>query len=173
MDRRKKIVWDQSSHVWRHAGRCVHCSAESSNFFARHQQLIKSCDQDNFTGTVCNSARGVGLVFDQNRTHLNRSMTNRCRECGERSGRHAYWWRQHSLVKKPCLENLVGFGWGLSLMMLRCMPYMGLCFFQHPRIGQFLGGPCRFWLNYSDLGHCMASNLVWIWSAWRHLSNDV
>ena len=64
-NRRKKIVQDQSSHVWRHARRCVHCSAIALNLFGRRQQLITHCEQNNFTGTVCNSARGVGLVFDQ------------------------------------------------------------------------------------------------------------
>ena len=131
-------------------------------FFARRQQLIKSCDQDNFTGTVCNSARGAGSY----------STKKTCTLEPIHDEPMSIMWRDDLgtclllktifVSQETSVENIAGFSWGLSIMMLQCMPYMGLCFFQHPRIGQFLGGPCCFWLNYSDLGHCMASNLVWI-----------
>ena len=173
-NRRKKIVQDQSSHVWRHAGRCVHCSAVALNLFGRRQQLIKNCEQDNFTGTVCNSARGVGLVFDQKKTYTLEPIHDEPMSRMWREERGTCLLMKTTFVsQETSLENIVGFGWGLSLMMLQCMPYMGLCFFQHPRIGQFLGEPCCFLLNYSALGRRMTTNLVWIWSAWRHLSKDV
>ena len=61
------------------------------NGFCRRQQLIVSCKHDNFSETACISARGVDSYSTKNKvTHLNRSMTNRYRECDTRRGGHTH-----------------------------------------------------------------------------------
>ena len=77
-------------------------------FFARRQQLIKSCDQDNFTGTVCNSARGAGS-YSTKKTCTLEPIHDEPMSIMWRDDRgHAYCLKQYSLVKKPVLKTLLG-----------------------------------------------------------------
>ena len=85
--------------------------------------------------------RVVRLAFDQLNTFLVKSL-------------------RQDAIRSTNLQCVMGFI--VVTVQGRIMPYLGLCFFQHPRIGQVFGGPCCFLRNYSDLKHRMATKLVWI-----------